>query len=89
MNPLKEIVEKLEYLPESDLQEVFDFVDSLVTAKEHTLSGECNQRQTENNENYSVEWIEGVLVVQGERQEDWESSDHELREERIRHLAQE
>ncbi len=88
MNPLKEIVEKLEYLSESDLQEVLDFVDSLVTAKEHTLPGECNQRQTENNENYSVEWIGEVLVVQGEGQRDW-VSEHELREERIRHLARE
>jgi hypothetical protein len=88
MNLLKEIVEKLECLPESDLQEVLDFVDFLVTRKAHPSTRELwEQQHIESKDNCPVEWIMGVLVVQGKGQGNWETAVHELREERIKKLT--
>lgn len=92
MNSLKQkIVEKLEFLPETALQEVLNFVDFLEWRKVTRKESEKSPR-LEMDEDGSVEYVGGVLVVQAEnlevqKQGDLETSVQNLREERLRKLA--
>ena len=83
MNSLKEkIIKKLERLPENAQQEVLDFVEFLESRKvNHQELGELQQEGIE--ESCPVEYVGGVLVVQAEGLNNWETSVHNLREERI------
>lgn len=88
MHSLKEkIVEKLERLPETALQEVLDFVDSLFVAK--ATQAQSEEWQLKEIEESPVKYVGGVLVVQAqsrktEGQENLNTAVSDLREERIR-----
>ncbi|BAY19584.1 hypothetical protein NIES21_54470 [Anabaenopsis circularis NIES-21] len=83
MDSLKEkIVGKLEQLPENKLQEVLYFVEFLEWRKANYQ--ELTEGQHEQiEEECFTEYIEGVLVVHTKSTKNWETSVHDLREERI------
>jgi hypothetical protein len=92
MDSLKEkIVEKLQSVPESALQEVLDFIDFVVWRK-MTREEPYNWQSGEIDEDCLVEYVGGVLVVQAasrqaEGQENWMTAVHDLREERLKKLT--
>lgn len=89
MDSLKEkIVEKLERLPETALQDVLEFVDFLEWQKATRKQRE-EWQLSEIEESCPVKYVGGVLVVQAqsrktEGREDLSTAVHDLREERIR-----
>jgi hypothetical protein len=100
MNTLKEkIVDKLEIIPEIDLQEILDFVDFLAWRKmtrSKSLSSDEEvlnwQQEPEKEEDELVHYVDGVLVVKSPSKEtrinpDLDTSVNEVREERLRRLA--
>ena len=74
MDALKtKIANTLENLTKSELEEVFDFVNSISLRKQTNEVEECQLKD-----------VEGVLVVAGKWEENWEDAARDLREERIR-----
>jgi Uma2 family endonuclease len=97
MNTLKEkIVDKLEIMPEIDLQEILDFVEFLAWRKMNSSkslsSDEVLNWPQEKEEDELVHYVDGVLVVKSPSKEtrinqDLETSVNDVREERLRRLA--
>lgn len=91
MDTIKEkIVEKLEHLPAPELSQILDFVDFLAWRNKTRLERSDRDR-LESNENCSVDYQSGVLVVKAarktEEREGLENGVYELREERLRKLT--
>lgn len=97
MNTLKEkIVDKLEIMPEIDLQEILDFVDFLAWRKMNSSkslsSDEVLNWPQEKEEDELVHYVGAVLVVKSPSKEttinqDLDTSVNDLREERLRRLT--
>ncbi|MGL4376825.1 MAG: hypothetical protein ACRCT1_10340 [Microcoleaceae cyanobacterium] len=97
MNTLKEkIVDKLEIMPEIDLQEILDFVDFLAWRKMNSSkslsSDEVLNWPQEKEEDELVHYVGGVLVLKSPSKEtrinqDLDTSVNDVREERLRRLA--
>lgn len=97
MNTLKEkIVDKLEIMPEIDLQQILDFVDFLAWRKmncsKSLSSDEVLNWPEEKEEDELVHYVGGVLVVKSPSKEtrinqDLDTSVNDVREERLRRLA--
>lgn len=89
MDSLKEkIVQKLEQLPETALQEVLDFAEFLAWRK-MKMQKKYHQQPSQIDDNSLVEYVGGVLVVKAESKsleskEDLKTVVDDLREERIR-----
>ncbi len=82
MNSLKEkIAEKLENLNESELQEVFTFVNIMTGKKTTATQLLLSPKETE--EDCQIKYVGGVLVVAGSGKGNWENVVEDLREERI------
>lgn len=83
MNYLKEkIVEKLENVNESELQEVFNFVH--IMNGQNTTATQLLPSPPEKEEDCQIKYVGGVLVVAGSGGGNWENVVENLREERIR-----
>lgn len=100
MNTLKEkIVDKLEIMPEIDLQEILDFVDFLAWRKmtrSQSLSSDEEvlnwQQEQEKEEDELVHYVGGLLVVKSPSKETRINQDldryvNDVREERLRRLT--
>lgn len=82
MNSFKEkIVEKLENLNKSELQEVFNFVNIMTDRK--TTATQLLLPPQETEENCPTKYVVGVLVVTASGEGNWENVVEDLREERI------
>jgi hypothetical protein len=80
MNSLKQrIVEKLEHLPATALQEVLNYIAF--------LEKEPNETWGEIGEDCPVEYVGGVLVVKARGAKNLETAVQELREERIKEIT--
>ena len=78
MNSLKEkIAEKLENLNESELQEVFNFVNIMKGQKTTATKPLPSPQETE--ENCQTKYVGGVLVVAASGEGNWENVVEDLR----------
>lgn len=98
MDSLKQkIVEKLEHLPVTALQEVLNYVDFLEwqkTDRKPQLTSVVNNLEKERGETWEkigadcpVEYTGGVLVVKAQGAKNLETAVQELREERIEEIT--
>ncbi|KJH71191.1 hypothetical protein [Aliterella atlantica] len=98
MDSLKQkIVEKLEHLPVTALQEVLNYVDFLewrktdrkrsLTFAVDNLEKEREEAWREIGENCPIEYVGGVLVVKAQGAKNLETAVQELREERSEEIT--
>ena len=99
MDSLKQkIVEKLEHLPVTALQEVLNYIDFLekwrkanhnqpLTSVIDSLEKEHKETWGETGEDCPVEYVGGVLVVKAQGAKNLETAVQELREERLEEIT--